>query len=154
MPDRFPVGSRDPEPTGKGSAVAGERDDRLLARRVQHPPLQPVRAPDGVEAVEGRRLVPEARDMDGALREPGRPGDRGLVVDHTHGDAPAAEAADDPQPLVVAADDDCAGLSRPAGERPGPRAPGGPQPGHVPAATGSAAGRPVTDRLRERLAYQ
>jgi hypothetical protein len=83
----------------------------------------------------------------------GDPSDRGLVVDHAHGYASAAEAAHDPQPLVVAADDDATGLSGSAG-KPVPLAPGRSRRTHIPASTGSAAVRPATDRLSDRLAYQ
>src|SRR3989440_5387024 len=85
--------------------MAREGSHRLLARRIEHPAIESQPLTDLEDGVDRGILVAQVANPNGVRRVARIPRDGTLVVDDAHRDAAASEAADDPQALVVAAND-------------------------------------------------
>jgi hypothetical protein len=86
--------------------VPRERSHGLVARREQNPAVESESASRLEDGLDGLLLIAQVRDaarMRGVARQVR---DRPFVVDDARWDRAASEAADDAEPLIVAADDD------------------------------------------------
>src|SRR6516162_11506866 len=86
--------------------MARQRRDRLFARGIKDPPLEAEPAAGSDERAYRLGFVTQVGHPDGVRGVARKTADRVLVVEHADRDFVSAEAANDAQALVVAADHD------------------------------------------------